>query len=330
MINKDIKGLLLTCSGITAVVIIICFFVNPIGGALCLLLGAAITAVFVIYTRRRYKKLSELNDYLSLVLSGNYNLDINENVEGELSILKNNLYKIITTLSTQNEMLKKDKVYLADSLADISHQLKTPLTSMMVMTDLLKESELGGKEQEFISIIENQLEKMRWLILNLVKLSKLDADTVEFKHEPVPIKNVVDESLKPFLVMLDLKGVVLNNTVHDFSFMGDRNWTVEAFENILKNCIEHTDKNGELSISGKSTNIYDSVIIKDNGCGIEPEDLPHIFERFYHGKNSSGDSVGIGLALAKMVLEKENAGISVDSTIGEGTTFEIRFYKAII
>ena len=256
MINKDIKGLLLTCSGITAVVIIICFFVNPIGGALCLLLGAAITAVFVIYTRKRYKKLSELNDYLSLVLSGNYNLDINENVEGELSILKNNLYKIITTLSTQNEMLKKDKVYLADSLADISHQLKTPLTSMMVMTDLLKESELGGKEQEFISIIENQLEKMRWLILNLVKLSKLDADTVEFKHEPVPIKNVVDESLKPFLVMLDLKGVVLNNTVHDFSFMGDRNWTVEAFENILKNCIEHTDKNGELSISGKSTNIY--------------------------------------------------------------------------
>lgn len=330
MINKDIKGLLLTCSGITTVVIIICFFVNPIGGALCLLLGAAITAVFVIYTVRRYKKLSELNDYLSLVLSGNYNLDINENTEGELSILKNNLYKIITTLSTQNEMLKKDKVYLADSLADISHQLKTPLTSMMVMTDLLKESELGGKEQEFISIIENQFEKMRWLILNLVKLSKLDADTVEFKHEPVPIKNVVDESVKPFLVMLDLKGIALNNTVHDFSFMGDRNWTVEAFENILKNCIEHTDKNGELSISGKSTNIYDSVIIKDNGCGIAPEDLPHIFERFYHGKNSSGDSVGIGLALAKMVLEKENAGISVDSIIGEGTTFEIRFYKAII
>lgn len=330
MIEKDIKGLILICSGVTAAVSAACLIINPVCGVLCLLLGIVITTVFVVYTKRRYKKLSELNDYLSLVLSGDYNLDINDNTEGELSILKNNLYKIITTLSTQNEMLKKDKVYLADSLADISHQLKTPLTSMMVMTDLLKESEYGGREQEFISIIENQLEKMRWLILNLVKLSKLDADTVEFKYEPVSVEKVINESIKPFLVMLDLKSITLNNSINDFIFTGDKNWTVEAFENILKNCIEHTDKNGELSISGKSTNIYDSVIIEDNGCGIAPEDLPNIFERFYHGKNSSADSVGIGLALAKMVLEKENASVSVESTLGKGTTFEIRFYKAII
>ncbi len=330
MISNDVKRITVICSMATAVVSIICFFINSACGVLCLLLGISITTVFVVCTKKRYKNLSELNNYLSLVLSGEYNLDINENAEGELSILKNNLYKIITTLSTQNAMLKKDKVYLADSLADISHQLKTPLTSMMVMTDLLQESEPGGKEQEFISIIENQLEKMRWLILNLVKLSKLDADTVEFKHELVPIEKVIRESIKPFLVMLDLKGISLINNINDFSFTGDKNWSIEAFENILKNCIEHTDKNGKLIISGKSTNIYDSVIITDNGCGIAPEDLPHIFERFYHGKNSSGDSVGIGLALAKMVFEKENASVSVKSTLGEGTIFEIRFYKAII
>lgn len=330
MIEKDIKSLILICSCVTAAVSAVCLIINLVCGVLCLLIGIVITVVFAVYTKRRYKKLSELNDYLSLVLSGNYNLDINDNAEGELSILKNNLYKIITTLSTQNEMLKKDKVYLADSLADISHQLKTPLTSMMVMTDLLKESELDGREQEFISIIENQLEKMRWLILNLVKLSKLDADTVEFRYESVSVEKVINESIKPFLVMLDLKSITLNINICGFNFTGDKNWTVEAFENILKNCIEHTDKNGELSISGRSTNIYDSVIISDNGCGIAPEDLPHIFERFYHGKNSSADSVGIGLALAKMVLEKENASVSVESTLGEGTTFEIRFYKAII
>lgn len=330
MIEKDIKSLILICSCVTAAVSAVCLIINLVCGVLCLLIGIVITVVFAVYTKRRYKKLSELNDYLSLVLSGNYNLDINDNAEGELSILKNNLYKIITTLSTQNEMLKKDKVYLADSLADISHQLKTPLTSMMVMTDLLKESELDGREQEFISIIENQLEKMRWLILNLVKLSKLDADTVEFRYESVSVEKVINESIKPFLVMLDLKSITLNINICGFNFTGDKNWTVEAFENILKNCIEHTDKNGELSISGRSTNIYDSVIISDNGCGIAPEDLPHIFERFYHGKNSSDDSVGIGLALAKMVLEKENASVSVESTLGEGTTFEIRFYKAII
>lgn len=330
MINKDIKKILIICSAVTIVLSVVCAFFHPVCSILCLILGITTTIVFYACTKKRYEKLNELNNYLSFVQSGNYDLDIDNNTEGELSILKNNLYKIITTLRTQNEMLKKDKVYLADSLADISHQLKTPLTSMMVMTDLIKESELDEKNQEFISIIENQLEKMRWLILNLVKLSKLDAGTVEFKHELVPIKNVIDESVKPFLVMLDLKGILLNNNVNDFSFLGDRNWTVEAFENILKNCIEHTDKNGELSISGKSTNIYDSVVIKDNGCGIAPEDVPHIFERFYHGKNSSGDSVGIGLALAKMVFEKEKASISVESTLGQGTTFEIRFYKAIV
>lgn len=322
--------ILLICSAATIVLSIACAFFHPVCGVLCLLLGITATSVFLIYTNKRYKKLSELNDYLSLVQAGNYDLDINDNTEGELSILKNNLYKIITTLRTQNEMLKSDKHYLADSLADISHQLKTPLTSLMVMTDLLKESESDAKNREFISIIENQLEKMRWLILNLVKLSKLDADTVEFKHEATSIKNVIDESVKPFLVTLDLKGISLIDNVEDFSFAGDKNWTVEAFENILKNCIEHTDKNGALTIQSKSTNIYDAVIITDNGCGIAPEDLPHIFERFYHGRNSSTDSVGIGLALAKMVLEKEKASIRVESTLGQGTTFEIRFYKAIV
>lgn len=330
MLNKDIKMILLICSAATIILSIVCMFFHPVCGAVCFVLGVITTSVFLIYTKRRYKKLSDLNDYLSLVHSGNYDLDINDNAEGELSILKNNLYKIITTLRTQNEMLKRDKIYLADSLADISHQLKTPLTSMMVMTDLLKESEGDEKNREFISIIENQLDKMRWLILNLVKLSKLDADTVEFKHEITSIKSVIDESVKPFLVMLDLKGISFVNRVEDFSFTGDKNWSIEAFENILKNCIEHTDKNGELTISSKSTNIYDAVIITDNGCGIAPEDVPHIFERFYHGKNSSTDSVGIGLALAKMVFEKEKASIKVESTLGQGTTFEIRFYKAIV
>ncbi len=330
MINDDIKKILLIGGAVTVVLSVACVFFHPACGIICLILGITTTSVYFVCTKKRYEKLNELNNYLSLVQSGNYDLDINDNAEGELSILKNNLYKIISTLRTQNEMLKKDKVYLADSLADISHQLKTPLTSMMVMTDLLKESESDKKNQEFISIIENQLEKMRWLILNLVKLSKLDADTVEFKHEQTHIKSVIDESVKPFLVTLDLKGISLVNSVVDFSFIGDKNWSIEAFENILKNCIEHTDINGELTISSKITSIYDAVIIKDDGCGIAPEDVPHIFERFYHGKNSSTDSVGIGLALAKMVFEKEKASVFVESTLGQGTTFEIRFYKAIV
>lgn len=287
-------------------------------------------SVCLYLTKKRYDKLNGLNNYLSLVCSGNYDLNIASNTEGELSILQNNLYKVITLLKTQNEFLSKDKIYLADSLADVSHQLKTPLTSMMVMTDLMKNEKDAQKNKEFLEIIEAQLDKMRWLILNLLKVSKLDAGTVAFKSEQVSGAEVIAESLKPFLVTMDLKQIQLINNADDFIFTGDKNWTVEAMGNIIKNCLEHTDKNGTLEIFTKHTNVYDSVFIKDNGCGIAKEDLPHIFERFYHGRNSSGESVGIGLALAKMVAEKEKATIIVNSKENEGTQFEFRFYQAIV
>lgn len=330
MINKDLKIIISLGAAVTAALSVCCLFFSPICALLCLMMGIILTAVFTAVTYRRYKKLNKLNDYLSLVCSGYYDLDIGDNSEGELSILKNNLYKVITILKAQNEMLAKDKAYLADSLADISHQLKTPLTSMMVMTDLLKDERDGARQAEFLGIIECQLDKMKWLITNLLKLSKLDAGMVEFKKEVFSSQKLIAEGVKPFLVTLDLKGIEFVNRIDDFSITGDLSWSVEAVGNIIKNCIEHTDKNGRLTISGESTVLYDSITIRDNGCGIAKEDLPHIFERFYHGKNSSKDSVGIGLALAKAVFEKENASISVKSTENMGTEFEIRFYKAIV
>lgn len=330
MINRDIRNVLFYGITFTVFMSVVCLFIEPVCAIICLISGILITAVFVRYTKSRYKELEELNNYLSLVCSGNFDLDISDNTEGELSILKNNLFKIITLLKTQNEELEKDKVYLVDLLADISHQLKTPLTSMMVMTDLLKDEEKNQRQSEFIDIIESQLDKMKWLITNLLKLSKLDAGTSDFKNEKFASKDLLQKSIKPFLISLDLKGITLKNTAKDFTINGDINWTIEGFENIIKNCIEHTDKNGILSIKSKHTSIYNAIIISDNGCGIAKEDLPHIFERFYHGKNSSSDSVGIGLALAKTVLEKEHGTIDVQSEEGKGTEFEIRFYKAIV
>lgn len=330
MINKELKNIILIGSAVTIVLSVICFFLNIICGILSLLLGITLTVLFVIYTKKRYKTLGELNNYLSLVCAGNFDLNISENTEGELSILKNNLYKVMIMLKTQNEMLEKDKTYLADSLADISHQLKTPLTSMMVMTDILKEEKNEEKKIEFVTVIENQLEKMKWLILNLLKLSKLDSGTAEFKIENLSICEIIDESLKPFMVTVDLKNIKIKNEIAAFNFNGDKNWSIEAFENIIKNCIEHTQKNGTITIGSKTTSIYNSVFITDDGCGINKEDLPHIFERFYHGKNSSSESIGIGLALSKTVFEKEKAEVFVQSEEGKGTTFEIRLYKAIV
>ncbi len=297
---------------------------------LCFLAGAFLTAVFAGYTWRRYEELRKVNAYLMEVLSGNYDMRLAENEEGELSLLKNNLYKVTVLLKSQNEQLLADKKALAEALADISHQLKTPLTSLIMMMDLLRGEENPQKRKEFLEISGHQLQKMQWLILNLLKLSKLDAGTVELKEEPVSMDVVLKESRKPFLVSMELKGIELISVGEDFVFTGDRNWSVEAVSNIIKNCVEHMKAGDTLTFEKKSTTLYNELLISDTGCGILPEDLPHIFERFYHGKNASADSVGIGLALAKAILEKERADIEVKSREGAGTCFSLKFYKAII
>lgn len=330
MNDKEIRIVLIVSSVLTAVLSIICAFFSKICAVLCLALGIILIIVFTFVTKRRYKNLNDLNDYLSLVCKGIYDMNIDDNTEGELSILKNNLYKVITLLQSQNEYLKNDKLYLADSIADISHQLKTPLTSMMMMCELLENEENPDKRQEFVAVINNQLSKMKWLITNILKISKLDADATEFKREEVSISKVLDDSLKPFVLTAELKNVAIQNGANDFVFNGDERWTVEAVSNIVKNCLEHTNDGGKIIISSDSTNLYNKLTISDNGCGIAEEDLPHIFERFYHGKNSSKDSVGIGLALAKTVFEKENASVSVESEQGRGSVFEIRFYKSVV
>ena len=330
MNDKEIRIILIVSSVLTAVLSVICAFFSKICAVLCLALGIILTLIFAVVTKRRYKNLNDLNDYLSLVCKGIYDMNIDDNTEGELSILKNNLYKVITLLQSQNEYLKNDKLYLADSIADISHQLKTPLTSMMVMCELLENEENPDKRQEFVAVINNQLSKMKWLITNILKISKLDADATEFKREEVSISKVLDDSLKPFALTAELKNVTIQNGANDFVFNGDESWTVEAVSNIVKNCLEHTNDGGKIIIASDSTNLYNKLTISDNGCGIAKEDLPHIFERFYHGKNSSKDSVGIGLALAKTVFEKENASVSVESEQGRGSVFEIRFYKSVV
>ena len=306
MINKDAKLTAIFGIGVTVLASIICFIISVWAGVTCLAVGVILTGVYFYNIKKRNDKINELNNYLSLMCSGNFDLDIMDNSEGEMSILKNNLYKIMTLLKTQNEQLNTDKLYLANSLADISHQLKTPLTSMMVMSDLLKDEKDEGKRNEFLSIIETQLDKMKWLITNLLKISKLDAGATEFKHEKFNIAPILEKSLKQFYVTCDVREIEIVNEINDFEFVGDENWTGEAIENIIKNCIEHTNNNGKIRFFSEKTNVYNSLFIQDNGCGIAKEDLPHIFERFYHGKNSSSESVGIGLALAKTVLEKEN------------------------
>ncbi|MBQ7595156.1 MAG: HAMP domain-containing histidine kinase, partial [Clostridia bacterium] len=327
MKNKEYFTSAIICAAVTCIASGVCLFFSKICAAVCLAAGIICTAAVFVFNKKRFDRVAELNTYLERVCAGDFAFNIQNNSEGELSVLRNNLHKVIRILSTSNERLQKDKTFLADSLADISHQLKTPLTSMTVITDLLKDETEPEKQQEFTKIIESQCQKMTWLITTLLKLSKLDAGTAEFNITEINSAELIEKSTEPFMIIADLKYITIEKNAESFEMNADLAWSVEAFQNIIKNCIEHTSANGKIIISAHSTSVFNEFTVEDNGSGIPPEDLPHIIERFYHGKGSSEESVGIGLALAKTVFEKQKASVTAESTVGTGTKFTIKFYK---
>lgn len=286
-------------------------------------------ACSVIFTRWRYKEIEKLSGYLRQISNGNYALDVRDNHEGELSILKSDIYKVTLMLSEQRSYLEQDKVKLMNAISDISHQLKTPLTSMMVMADLLSDSKLNEtKRAEFTQNIRIQLERIEWLVSSLLKLSKIDAGTVSFKKDNVSVYGLIERAVQPVLIPMDIREQSLvvegDETV---TFTGDNHWTAEALINILKNSVEHTPVGGNIFISFSENPLFTEIRVKDNGHGIPKEDLPYIFRRFYKGKNAGEDSVGIGLAMAYSIITSQQGDIEVRSEQGKGTEFHIKFYN---
>ena len=328
---KDFLYALIGSAILIAVGSIAIFNINRSAGIIFLIVSVAIFAAFSVITYQRIREIRIMSEYLRRINDGEFDLDIEDNREGELSVLKNNIYKVVVTLRAQQELLLKDKNYLADSLADISHQLKTPITSITVMTDLLKTETDEGKRREFLEVINSQLSRINWLIVTLLKLSRIDAGAVEFKNERTSLGEVIENAAKPFLINAELKGIELTTECDSEVYADvDKNWYTEAISNIIKNCIEHTEEGGAVSVSAFETPVLTKIIIKDNGSGISPEDLPHIFERFYQGRNHSETSVGIGLALSKAILNRQNSLIDVKSEINKGTEFEITLYKTTV
>ena len=339
--NKEFRYMIIAAAVFTVAASVCGYAISGMAAfVLLILLGIILSIGFAVLTKRRYDDIDALNSYLVKVLAGDEAPDILDQEEGELSLLKTNIYKAATTLKYQNDLLTKDKVALADAIADISHQMKTPLTSMIVMNDLLKTEDDKNKREEFLRTQSNQLDRMNWLIQTLLKLSKIDAGTITMKPEDVEVGALIRDVIKPFEIQMELKSITYScmysgnskydNGAADLEIKCDRNWTIEALQNIVKNCIEHMESGGALSISASDTNIYKEIAIEDTGCGIAKDDLPHIFERFYKGKNAGKDSVGIGLALAKTIMTGQHGDIIVDSTEGIGTKFSVRFYKTII
>ena len=288
----------------------------------------AVFFIFYFYLKRMDNSLINISEYINRLLNKDYALDIIDNDEGTLSSLKNDIYKVTVMMKEQNELLKQDKMLLANNLADISHQLKTPLTSMLLMSDLLDSDELTKEERkEFLRVIKSQLKRIEWLVSSLLKLSKLDAKTIEFKKDQIHAHDLLRKAIEPVYMMIETKDQQYLVSGDNPLIETDVNWTCEAFVNILKNCSEHTPQGGILKAEVFDTVMYTEFVLSDNGVGIDAKDLPFIFDRFYRCSTVSKESVGIGLAMAYSIITGQDGTISVQSVLNQGTSFSIRFYK---
>ena len=298
--------------------------------AVMLGLSILLMILFLRYNHSKSKKINEITKYIEEINKRNYKLYIEDNTEDELSILKNELYKTTVMLKEMAENSLADKISLKESLSDISHQLKTPLTSIIVMLDnILDDKNMESEvKEDFIKDIKREVTNINFLCLSLLKLSKFDVNAIKFINKEEFIKDILEESVKNISALCDLKNInIYINGNKDIKINCDLKWQVEAITNILKNCIEHSEPNSNIKIHYEKNNMYSLIKIKDEGSGISPKDLPHIFERFYKASNSSSESIGIGLALTKSIIESNNGYITAESELGKGTTFIIKYFN---
>ena len=329
--NQEITALALFTAGAALAGTAACLY-WPAWGRACVLGTAAVLAAgYAAFTAWRYAQLKKLASYLAAVYSGQRVLDIRDNREGELSLLKNDLYKITVTLQRQADRLEADRGFLARSLGDISHQLRTPLTSALLLTELLGDDTLPPpKRRTFVKSLTEQLERMRWLIEALLRLSRLDAGAVQLRREPVAVPALLDKALSPLRVPMELQNVRCKvDCPTGAVWPGDEAWTVQAVQNVLKNCVEQMPNGGEVRIRCEDDALCCRITVEDTGGGIDAQDLPHLFERFYRGQNAGAGNAGIGLALAQRIVQEQGGDIRAENIPG-GARFVITLEKRAV
>ncbi len=329
--NKEIVRILFLQLCLSAAAVITAFLWEARFGFFTLLLSLLFLIIHIASTYRRYKRIYDLSADIDRILHGEeIQVSLSDYQEGELGVLQSEIYKMTIRLREQKQQLQDDKIYLADLIADISHQIRTPLTSINLLVSFLSEPGVTDEcRVELTQKLLNLLSRIDWLITTLLKMSKLDAGTVRFKRETVPMEELVREFTAPLLVPVELReqNLVINA---NGNFTGDIAWTVEAISNIVKNCMEHTPNGGVIGINASENALYSEIVISDNGSGIDAEDLPHIFERFYKGKQSDEKSFGIGLALARTIITSQNGTVKAENLAPNGARFTVRFYKGTI
>lgn len=329
--NPEIRRELLLFAAVTAACTAVGFFLFGTAGWLVLGAGLALSLLHFAASAVRYRRIRTLSHDIDAVLHGSDKVRFCDLREGELAILQSEIHKMTIRLRDAADNLEQDKTFLTDSIADISHQLRTPLTSInLIVTMLSADTVTDARRLELTRELKMLLGRIDWMVESLLKMSKIDAGTALFQTEPVRISELVRRAAEPLAVPLDVRGQRLVCEIGTETFTGDLAWTTEAVGNILKNCMEHTPEGGTITVKARETGIFTELTVRDTGSGIHPDDLPHLFERFYKGENASENSFGIGLALARMIVTAQNGSIKAANAPDCGAVFTIRFYKGTV
>ena len=340
--NPDVRTLTAATAVTGAAASIINFYFNPRAGLVTAAAFVIVIAVQLLNAYLRHRHFQKLAVEFDSILHGAEDICLSKYREGEISILENELTKLIVRLREQADELRADKVKLADSIADISHQIKTPLTALNLIAESLGRNGIPPEKRvELLRELRRQLTRIEWLVSALLKLARLDADSVTFTAEHTELKKIVDRAVEPLEIMAELKNVRIETEASGFADC-DPDWMTEALGNILKNCVEHCE-NGKIYISASENPIYSEFRIRDTGAGIAEKDLPHIFERFYTGsrggenkecRNGAAEcqlqSVGIGLALSRTIISKQNGIVKAENHRQGGAVFTVRLYKSAV
>lgn len=289
-----------------------------------------ITIIFLTALNKNENEIINARLYLQKVANGKYSFDIENISESELSNLKEDLYKIVLELKEKSENLTKDRETLSNYITDISHQIRTPLMAITAMIDALIENEktLDNITRRFVYNISSQLNQINWLVNNLLKMAQLDTKTVKLNKTKINLAQLFKNIENNLSIFLEEKNQTLNFSIDkNIKIYADEKWLTEAFENILKNCVEYSNNNSVIKIECSKNPLYTEIIVSDSGKGINKNEISKIFNRFYKGTNSSGNSFGIGLSLAKSIIESQQGEISVESKENVGTTFTIKIYE---
>lgn len=341
--NREIRQLATGYAIATFVAVILAGILHPAAGLLLLAFAVAAGVAFFWFTQARYEHIAELSEQIDHILHQPDQVWISSCEEGELSILHSEIQKMILRIQTQNRTLQREKNHLADSLADIAHQLRTPLTSANLVLSLLRHPSTERQRMDFIYELQGLFAQMDWLLTSLLKLSRLDADVVTFQQQTVAVVDVIHMALSPLQMALELHQVTVSLDIPAISVLqGDAHWLAEAFQNLIKNSMESISSSpmddsvdsprdsqmgGHIALACADTLLYTEITIHDNGKGFDPPDIPYLFDRFYRGNHSSSVGYGIGLALAQTIFKRQGGTITAKNHPQGGALFTVRFPK---